>query len=83
MGGVVVALAFYSMRRATANPSGRNSETCTNRTELLLAIEPATGMQENTVALGGFFAGVTLMLALQILLPEYNYGRKSLGGGGT
>jgi hypothetical protein len=55
---------------------------CTVGTELLPAIDLTTGMQENTVALGGFFADVALMFALQILLPEYNYRRKPLWGWG-
>ena len=60
-----------------------NLVTYTVVTKLLPAMEPATGMQENAVVLGGFFTGVNLVLALQIFLPEYDYGRNLLGGAGT
>ena len=83
MGGASVAAAFYSRRRATENLSGRNLVVYTVRTELLPAMDPATGMQENAVALGGFFVGITLFLALQILLPVYKYWRRPFGGDGT
>jgi hypothetical protein len=82
-GGATVAVAFYSRRRTTANPSERNLAVCTVGTELLPAMDSATGLQENVVTRGGFFAGAALMLALQVLLTEYDYRRKLLGGGKT
>ena len=71
-----MAVAVYSRRRAAAYPSGRDSATCIVGTELLPAMDPATGMQENAVVLSGFFTGIALMLALKILLTEYNCRRK-------
>lgn len=76
-----MVVTFYSKRRATANPSRHDLVTCTIGTELLPDVDPTTGMQENAVTFDGLSAGVDLMLALQIFLPEYDYGRKPLGRG--
>lgn len=45
---------------------------CTIGTELLPAMDLAEGTLENVAACGGFFAGVAVMLALGILLPEHD-----------
>jgi len=45
---------------------------CTIGTELLPAMDTAEGSEENVAACVGFFAGVAVMLALGILLPEHD-----------